>query len=101
MLRVTINQDQGESVTLKIEGKLAGNRVSELGRAWQALEGSLLSKRLVVDLRGLTFADTDGRKALADIHSRTKAEFLADTPLTKHYAELAQQGISTNSMGTH
>ncbi|MBZ5642462.1 MAG: hypothetical protein LAO19_06870 [Acidobacteriia bacterium] len=84
-------------MTLKIEGKLAGTRVSELDRAWQALEPSLNSGKLVVDLRGLTFADTDGQKTLSEIHSRTGAEFLADTPLTKYYAEIARQGNATNS----
>ncbi len=83
---------------LKIEGKLAGARVSELERAWQALAPSLGSRRLSVDIRGVTFVDDTGKRALAEIHSKARAEFLADTPLTKHFAEEAQQGIRTNSI---
>lgn len=93
MLRVTVNQDHGEFVTLKIEGKLAGARVLELQRAWQALAPSLGSRKLSVDLRGVTFVDTKGKRALTEIHSETGATFLADTPLTKYFAEEAQQGI--------
>jgi anti-anti-sigma regulatory factor len=101
MIRVTIHQDQKESVTLKLEGKLAGKQISELDRAWQSLAPSLVSKGLVVDIRGLTFADAEGIRALAEIHSKTGAEFLADTPLTKYYAEMAQQGIPTKSLETY
>jgi anti-anti-sigma regulatory factor len=96
MLRVTVNQGDGEFVILKIEGKLAGEKVSELHRAWQALAPSLGSRRLSVDLRGVTFVDTTGKRELAEIHSRAGAEFLADTPLTKYFAEQAQQSIDTN-----
>jgi hypothetical protein len=98
MLRVTISQDHGEFVTLKIEGKLAGVRVSEMNRVWRELAPSLGSRKLSVDLRGVTFADAEGKQALAEIHSKTGAEFLADTPLTKYYAEEAKQGIPTSSI---
>jgi len=96
MLRVTVNQDQDEFVTLKLEGKLAGARVLELNRVWQALEPSLGTRKLSVDLRGVTFADSKGKQALAEIHSKTGATFLADTPLTKYFAEEARQGIRTD-----
>jgi hypothetical protein len=98
MLRVTINQVPRDFVTLKIEGELCGETVPELDKAWRALAPSLGSRRLSVDLRGITFADSTGRRALAEIHSWTGAEFLADTPLTKHYAEQARQGIRSDSM---
>jgi hypothetical protein len=38
-----------------------------------------------------------GRRLLAEIHAKTGAEFLADTPMTKYFAEEAMQGIRTNS----
>ena len=98
MLRVTINQDHGEFVKVKIEGRLAGVRVSEMHRAWRELAPSIGSRKLSVDLCGVTFADAEGKRVLAEIHSRTGAEFLADTPLTKYYAEEARQGIATNSV---
>jgi len=94
---VTIQQADGQGVTMKIEGKVAGHQVPELHRAWQDLEPSLGKKILRVDLRGVTHVDGTGRNLLAEIHAKTGAEFLADTPLTKYFAEEAQQGIRTRS----
>ncbi len=96
-VRVTIHQQGAEHVTLQIEGKIAGPLVPELHRAWQDLVPSLGERRLRVDLRGVTHVDETGRNLLAEIHARTGAEFLADTPLTKYFAEEAQQGIRTIS----
>lgn len=91
-MRVTIHHHaDGDAVTLKIEGKLAGLHVTELGRAWQELAPSLGEKKLLVDLRGLQHVDQDGRNLLANIHATSKAEFLADTPLTKYFAQQARQ----------
>jgi hypothetical protein len=50
-----------------------------------------------VDLRGVTHVDGTGRNLLAEIHAKTGAEFLADTPLTKYFAEQARQGSETIS----
>lgn len=84
-------------VTLKIEGRIAGLPVTELHRAWQELAPTLGEKKLLVDLCGVTHVDATGRSLLAEIHARTGAKFLADTPLTKYFAEEAQQGIRTIS----
>ena len=96
-MRVTIDQAGKERVTLKIEGRVAGPQVPELHRAWQSLAPSLESRKLLVDLRGVTHIDSKGSNLLADIHAMTAAEFLADTPLTKYFAEKAQQEIRTTS----
>jgi anti-anti-sigma regulatory factor len=96
-VRVTIHQADGEGVTIKIEGKIAGPTVPALQQAWQVLAPSLGERKLLVDLRGVTRVDGTGRNLLADIHAESGANFLADTPLTKHFAEEAQQGIRTRS----
>ena len=82
-------------MTLKIEGKVAGVQVPELKRAWKDLGPSIGERRLRVDLRGVTHIDGTGRNLLAEIHAKTGAEFLADTPLTKYFAEQAQLVIRT------
>ena len=41
--------------------------------------------------------DMTGRHLLAEIHTKSGAEFLADTPMTKYFAEEAMQGIRANS----
>jgi len=84
-------------VTLKIEGRVTGPRVPELNRVWRELAPSLGERKFQVDLRGVTQVDGTGRNLLAEIHAETRAEFLADTPLTKYFAEEAQQGIETRS----
>ena len=75
---------------MKLEGKLVGLWVPELDRAWQLLIGSLGTKRLVVDLRGVTHLDADGTRVLADIYQRSGAQFIAGNPMTKYFAEQAQ-----------
>ena len=90
-MRVTIHQQEREAVTLKIEGKIAGLQVPELHRAWEELAPLLGERRLHVDLCGVTHVDWSGRNLLAEIHARSGAEFVADTPLTKYFAEEAQQ----------
>jgi len=96
-VKVTIDEREGEAVTLKIEGRLFGANVPELHRAWQVLAPSLGSRKLSVDLRGMTFIDATGKRLLAEIHEETGARFLADTPLTKYFAEQAQQDIRKQS----
>jgi anti-anti-sigma regulatory factor len=95
-VRITIH-DGDKLVTLQIEGRAAEPLITELQRTWQDLAPSLGSRKLSVDLRGVTFLDTTGRHLLAEIHAKTGAEFLADTPLTKYFAEEAMRAIRTNS----
>jgi len=96
-VRITIH-DEEKLVTLKIEGRAAEPLVSELHRAWQDLAPSLGSRKLSVDLRGVTFMDLAGRHLLAEIHAKTGADFLADTPMTKYFAREALRGIRTDSI---
>lgn len=90
-MRVTIQSSSADDVTMKIEGKIAGPNVSALNDAWQELAPSLGQKKLKIDLRGVTHADGTGRDLLGEIHATSGAEFLADTPLTKYFAEQAEQ----------
>jgi anti-anti-sigma regulatory factor len=95
-VRITIQQED-KHVTVKIDGRVAEPLVGEFQRAWQELAPSIGSKKVSVDLRGVTFMDMTGRQILAEIEAKTGAEFIADRPLTKYYAEEAMRGIQTNS----
>ena len=95
-MRITIHEAD-KIVTLKIEGRVADLLTSELNRSWQELAPSLGTRKLSVDLRGVTFMDVAGRHLLAEIHAKTGAEFLADTPMTKYFAEEATRRIQANS----
>jgi ABC-type transporter Mla MlaB component len=95
MLRISI-QELPDAVTMKLEGRVSGPWTAELSRAWQSLETSLGSKRLSVDLSGLDFVDVGGEELLREIHQKTRADFIADSPLAKYFAEQAMSGFTGN-----
>jgi anti-anti-sigma regulatory factor len=90
MLRITIH-DGPRAQTIQLEGKISGAWVDELGRAWRSLAPSLGSKELHLDLRGVAFVDAGGRQLLRNIYQKTNACFLADSPLTRYFADEAMQ----------
>ena len=88
MLKISVNQNASH-VTVKLEGKLAGLWVPELERVWRSLLTALKTTEISLDLRDLNFVDKDGRTLLRRIHTRSGATFVADTPLTRYYADEA------------
>lgn len=88
MLRITVH-DNSSVRTIQLDGRIAGPWVAELDRVWESLAPSMRSKKLCLDLRGVTFADADGRRLLRDIYQRANASFLANSPLTQHFADEA------------
>ena len=66
MLRITTIQE-GEEVTLKLEGKLSGPWVEEFGRCWSIAAGIYKKESLIVDLSELTFVDPAGKQLLASV----------------------------------
>ena len=95
MLKISI-QDDPHMPTLKLEGKLVGPWAQELNRVWDALEPSVATKKLRLDIRGMTYADKIGTRNLQRICRSMDAEILADTPLTKHFAALTMGKIQPN-----
>jgi hypothetical protein len=93
MLRISI-QNSADAATLKFEGKLVGLWVQELNRLWRDFEPTLGMKKLRLDMRDMTFVDEKGTKALRKIFHSTDTEILADTPLTRHFAEEAMRKMS-------
>lgn len=93
MLRITI-QEAENSQTLLLEGKIVGLWVEECDRTWHLLEPSLGSKKLQIDLRGVSFVDARGRQLLQEIYRKAHAQFLADSPLTHYFADEAMQATS-------
>jgi len=96
-VRLTIQKKEPDQVTMKIEGKVVGQQVHELRGAWRELAPTLGEKKLCVDVCGVTFADRNAKHLLAEIYEKTCAEFIADTPLTKYFAEQAQLGPRFNT----
>jgi len=97
-MTMRITTDEGpETATLKLEGRVEGAGVTEFQCAWRSLLGSLGAKRLWVDLRGVTHMDEDAREVLSEIHKKTGARFLADTPLVKYFAAQARRADSSKA----
>lgn len=70
---------------------MAGWGASEFVRTWRMLEPSLAARKVVIDLRGVLHMDSEARNMLAEIHSKTSAQFLADTPMTKYFVDEARK----------
>jgi hypothetical protein len=70
-----------------------GPWVEECHRTWHAIRAGLGPKKLLLDLRGVTFMDGRGTALLRQIHRTSGAEVLANSPLTKHFAERIMRGI--------
>lgn len=95
MLKITTHED-AQASTMKLEGKIAGPWVVELGRIWQSLVPSLGSRRLRLDLCGVTYVDAAGQELLREIYQKNHAEFLADSPLVAYFVAQATRPSSNN-----
>ena len=84
MLKVTTT-NQNQTITMKLEGKLAGPWVQEVTRVWVDTAQSPRSG-YVVDLRSVTFIDNPGRTLLATM-SRQGAQFIAADCLTRNIVD--------------
>jgi len=98
MLKISVNQ-RADLVIVKLEGKLAGLWVPELERVWCSLLTALKSTEISLDLRDLNFVDKDGRTLLRRIHAQSGATFVADTPLTRYYADEASRNFPQRLRG--
>lgn len=98
-VKVTIQRADSKKMSIQIEGKLAGRHVAELDRIWQEVALTLGETKLSLDIRGVTYLDKKGGYLLAGIFANTQAEFIADTPLTKYFAEQAQRSVHREQNG--
>jgi len=62
MLKITVQKD-ASLITLKLEGKVVGEWVDELERAWLAQADG--TKPVKVDLTGVTFVAVGGKRLLS------------------------------------
>jgi len=97
-LKITINEE-AQAATIRLEGRVTGPWVDEFKQAWNSLSASLGTKRLAVDLRGVTHMNSDARRILAEIHKKTGAQFLTGSPMTKYFADEARCELDKNEEG--
>ena len=98
MLRISIDE-RPDTVTIKLEGRISGPWTGEFARAWENLKPSLDGRRLLVDLSGLDFVDPGGAHLLEEIYQETFADFVADSPLAKYFAEQARRRSNRHRKG--
>ena len=80
-------QEKPEGLTLKIEGRIIGEWAAELERFWDLFQPMIGTKQLWLDICGVLFLDHRGKQVLQEIFAATKAEIVADSPLTRQFAE--------------
>jgi len=90
LLKISIDEEKN-LIVLRVEGKLITPWTEELERAWELILGMLDSRTLCVDIRNATFIDQNGLEILGRIIKVANTTVLADSPLTKQFAEQARQ----------
>ena len=68
MLRITLDENS-ESVTLRLEGKLIGLWVEEVEQCWRKVFDTVGPRTVLVDLSAVDFVDRAGRLLLARMES--------------------------------
>ncbi len=66
---------------------MAGPWASELDRVWVDTASRLVSRKLIIDLHNVTYADAAGKDVLRKIYAQTHAEFITNTPWAQFLAE--------------
>ncbi len=89
MLKVTTEQN-GEAITLRLEGALADEWVEEMLLCWQQLNAAR-RQATRIDLSGVTWASSEGRELLALMY-RNGAELVAADVLMKAIVEEIMTG---------
>ncbi|HTV58351.1 MAG TPA: hypothetical protein VMJ93_05720 [Verrucomicrobiae bacterium] len=81
---------------MKLEGKIVGPWVAECRQSWEGLRATLGSKKLSLDICGVSFVDAEGVALLQEIRAAAGASFIADSPLTRHFVQMATRELARN-----
>jgi len=99
MLKITEQRNEGaESMSLILEGRLAGPWIEELNSYWRQMSGDR-QIRTVVDLTGVTFVDAEGRALLIQMWQHG-ARLQAIGCLNRCVVEEITKGGRTGSSGS-
>jgi ABC-type transporter Mla MlaB component len=97
MMRITQQQD-GETITLKIEGRLVGEWANEMKRCWNEVKNDARSRGIRIDLTDVTFIDVAGRELLAQMFA-SGAVAVAANVMTKAVVEQLTGDAQVNQSG--
>ena len=98
MLRVTIERHTS-LITFKLEGRIAGEWVDELERAW--LDEAGRSNLIEVDLTGVTFVDEQGKKLLGRMAEQGSNLYATDCMNRSIIEEIRRKGHPHSGNGAH
>lgn len=90
LLKISIDEAKNQ-IVLRVEGKLIAPWTEELESAWQLIAKTLGERALRLDIRSTTFIDQNGLRILGKIIKTANTDVLADSPLTRQFAEQARQ----------
>ena len=98
------SNENDETVEMKLEGRVAGPWAAEVGRVWVETAPRLATRKLVLDLRNVIYADAGGTHCSAR-STRKRRQLLAGTLWTQSLAEQitrsdAQSEFRSFDMGT-
>ena len=82
MFKISIIEE-GSRRRLMLEGRLVGLWTAEVESAWKTAREHLEGRKLIVDLRNVTFISTDGEGTLFKL-MRDGAKFSCRDVLTRH-----------------
>lgn len=97
-LRISI-QENHNSIGLTLVGRLAGPWVNELDQVWQELAQRLEGKKLLLDLRDLTYSDAGGKRVLREMFSKSRAELITHSDWSQFLAEEIRDSKKTYANG--
>ncbi len=90
-LKITVKEDNA-TIGITLEGRVAGPWAAELDRVWVDAAPQLESRKLILDIRNVTYADAAGLATLRAIYAQTQARVAAGTPWTEYLAGEIKDG---------
>ena len=87
-------QERVQDTQIKLEGRIAGPWTAELSRVWVETAPRISGKRLVIDLRDVTYADAHATNLLCEIYQQTQAELITGSVWTQSLAEIVKHAES-------
>ena len=72
---------------MRLEGRVAGPWASELDRVWVESAPRLTTKKVIIDIHNVTYADAAGKNVLRTIYAQTHAAFITNSPWAQFLAE--------------
>jgi len=93
-LRISVLENQ-EIVTIKLEGRITSTGLVEMDRTWKTVASDLNSRRLRIDLRGVTFVSPIAEGLFQEIYRRTDAEFQTSSLVTRYFVDRTVHGVNS------